>query len=387
VMFQSKLQSGDATERRLGLSGLVSLGDEAGRPMELYLGNLFARKNYAAVEEVVQVLADARRGVPTTTPMTGVDQVSDMLTSYLKAALATSSADMTRLYGTPEFLKGWTAELDPLDPRQYPLIYKVDELSTKHMGLSRVGLAMKALLGEGSVEIVRGALLSEDEVRTRLLQGNIGQDPALPLLTRVQLSGRYSAVLAELRRSVEAKPEQFMAYAVGLTAPPVTASDWIQVAEGYKSMVARAATGERPTASSLAGGLHGGRVSLMSLDFDQRSLTVQLYDPVVDALSSQKVEPRAEATNRTLTVLLNSARMAFGLFAGIDRYTVLLGSTETPMTGGAPVRGGRFDPQTRMMMSQKSFGKIDWQRLRSLNGVYTSGELSLTDLQWYRWNR
>lgn len=385
--FQAKMSSSDATTRRMGLVGMVSLGDEAIKPMELYLGNLFVRKEYAGVEEVVVALAESRKSAPEGSSNAGADRVVELLTEYLKTALMASSADMTRLFGSPEFVKIWTAELNPLDPRQYPTVFKVEELSTRHLGLSRIGLSVRILLGDSGMEVVKGSLLSDDEARLRLSQGQIGQDPGLAMLTRTQLCARFSSLMGELRRTAEKQPALFMEYAVGLTVPPTTSSDWLLVAEGYKRVVEQTASGRRLPANQMAGGLRSDRTALVSLDFDQRSLTLQVYDPIVVQLLSATPEAQAEAMARTLSAVLNSARSAYGLYSSIERYTILVGSAELSADTGLVNKTGRFEPETRIMLSAKNFAKIDWTKLRQLNGLYGPVEAGLVDLQWNRWSK
>ena len=139
--------------------------------------------------------------------------------------------------------------------------------------------------------------------------------------------------------------------------------------------------------ASSRGGMRTNDASLVSLDYDQRSLTLLVYDPVVDQLGGKTQTARAEAVQRTLAMLLNSARIAFGLYAGVDRYTIMIGSTERSQASGSRVRGGQFDPETRMMLSKKFYSKIDWAAIRNLNGTYTARELALVDLKWYRWQK
>lgn len=385
--FQGKIQNPDAAIRRLALVGLVSLGDDAIRPMELYLGNLFVRKDYALVEEVVVALSTSQRGAPTGTNNPGANRVAEMLTEYLRTALAASTADVSKLFSNPDFTRVWTSALNPLDPRQYPTVFKVEELASRHLGLSRIGLTTRALLGDTGLEVVKGTLLSDDEVRNRLGQGQIGQDPGLPLLTRVQLCARSANMFGELRRNAEKQPALFMEYAVGLTVPPVSANDWVLVSEGFKRVLEQSGSGGRLNARQLSGGLRSDRISLFSLEFDQRSLTIQVYDPIVPDLASGTPEVRAEATSRTLALLLNSARCAYGLYPSIERYTVLVGSAELMPDTGLVNRQGRFDPETRAMLSAKNMGKIEWDKLRMLNGAYGPNEAGLVDLQWNRWTR
>lgn len=385
--FQSKIQSNDAATRRLALVGLVSLGDEAIKPMELYLGNLFVKKDYALVEEVVVALSESNRGAPAGSTNAGANRVAEMLTEYLRTALAASSADITRLFSSPDFTRVWTNELNPLDPRQYPTVFKVDELASRHLGLSRIGLTTRALLGDTGLEVVRGSLLPEEEVRNRLAQGQIGQDPSLQLLTRVQLCARSASLFGELRRNAEKQPALFMEYAVGLTVPPVSVGDWVLVSEGFKRVQEQASTGGRLSSRQLAGGLRSDRISMYSLEYDQRSLTIQVFDPVVLSLPSGTPEAQAEATSRTLALLLNAARCAYGLYPSIERFTVLMGSAEIMPDTGLVNRQGRFDPETRAMLSAKNMAKIEWNKLRLLNGAYGPTEAGLVDLQWNRWTR
>jgi hypothetical protein len=129
------------------------------------------------------------------------------------------------------------------------------------------------------------------------------------------------------------------------------------------------------------------RIALVALDFDQRSLTLQVVDPLLDGLSSGSAEVRVAAAQRTASILYNLSRLAFGLYAGIDRFTVMLGTTDVPVTTLFPSGLGRFDPETRMMLSQKSFARLDWNSLREKNGQYGQAEIAATDLQWYRWTR
>ncbi len=385
--FQRAIHSEDPGARKRGLVGMVSLGEEAIKPLELYLGTLFARREYGKVEEVVDALAEARRAVPEGEENRGIDRTTALLMNYLKASLQASTGEVIRLFGSPDYLRYWNPNIDPIDPRQYPLIFKVEGTTVRHLGLSRIALAAKALLGEQTLQISEGTLLPDEEVLARISRGEVGNDPGQGLLTRVQLCARYATILAEFNRLVEEKPDRFMAYAVGLSVPPYTTADWLAVAEGFKRAVANAGPDGRLDIEASRGGIRTNDTSLLSADYDQRSLTVLVYDPVVDRLGSMTETARAEAAQRTLSVLMNSARIAFGLYAGVDRYTVMIGSTERSQSPDARVRGGQFNPETRMMISQKRYGKIDWEAIRKLNGAYTARELELIDFRWYRWQQ
>ncbi len=385
--FQAAIHAEDPVARKRGLVGMVSLGEEAIKPLELYLGTLFARKDYAKVEEVVEALAEARRAVPEGVENRGIDRTTALLVNYLKASLEASTGEVIRLFGSSDFLRYWNAHVDPVDPRQYPLVFKVEGATVRHLGLSRVALAAKALLGENTLHLTEGNLLPEEEVTARIARGEVGNDPAQGLLTRVQLCARYASILAEFNELVLENRDRFMAYAVGLSVPPYTAADWLAVAEGFRRAVANAGPTGRVDIAASRGGIRTNDTSLISADYDHRSLTVLVYDPVVDRLGSMTETARAEAAQRTLAVLMNSARIAFGLYAGVDRYTVMIGSTERTQSADSRVRGGQFNPETRMMISQKFFSKIDWEAIRKRNGTYTARELELIDLRWYRWQQ
>lgn len=385
--YQARLTATDTATRRLALVGLLTLGDEAVKPMELYLGNLFLKKDYAKVDEVVVALSEVRRAAPSGARNPGADRVTEMLVEYLRTALVASSAEVTRLFSAPDFTALWKPSLNPLDPREYPLVFKVDELTSRHLGLSRIGLTAKALLGDSGVEVVKGSLLKEDELRQRITQGQLGQDPSLPLLTRVQLAARIASAYAELRRTAEKQPALFMEYAVGLMVPPVSAADWLSVSEGFKRLSNAVGAGQRLPTYQLGGGLRNDRTALVNLDFDQRSLTLQVTDPVVGQLAAGTPEVRSEASQRTLALLLNVARSAFSLYSSIERLTVMMGTAEVSGDTGQVVKGGRFDPETRMLLSQKNYVKLDWEKLRVLNGSYGPNEAAGIDLQWARWGK
>ncbi len=383
--FQAAIDSDDPVVRKQGLVGMVSLGDEAVKPLELYLGTLFARRDYAKVEELVGALAEARRAVPEGETNRGIERTTALLLNYLKVSLEASTGEVIRLFGSSDYLRYWKPEIDPVDPRQYPLIFKVEGTTTRHLGLSRIALAAKALLGASTLQIAQGKLLPDDEVMARIGRGDIGNDPSEGLLTRVQLCARYSSILADFDRLVTEDRDRFLAYAVGLSVPPFTTTDWLTVAEGFKRAVANAGPDGRPDIETSRGGLRTNDTSLISADYDRSSLTVLLYDPVVDRLGSKTETARAEAAQRTLAVLMNTARIAFGLYAGVDRYTVMIGSTERSQSADSRVRGGQFNPETRMMLSRKHFDKVDWAAIRKLNGTYSARELELVDLRWFRW--
>lgn len=387
--LQSRILSTDPKVRNSGLVGLVSLGDEAIRPMEVYLGNLFVRKDYALVEEVVVALKLARTASTARATRPGAispsDRIAELLSEYLRSALASSSSELTRFFASPEFTVVWTPQLNPLDPRHYPTVYKVEELATRHLGLTRIGLSVQALLGEGVVEVVKGSLLRDEEVIRQLNAGQLGQEASAPLLTRVQLAGRYASIMAALRRSAEKQPALLMEYAAGFSLPPVQPSDWIQVADGFERMLKKVQEGARLTPAVLQDAFRSGPVQLVKLEADSRALTLHLADPVTAGLVAGTPEARSAALMRTLTILVNSARVAFALYSSIDRYTVILGTGEPSPDGVGVVRGGRFDPETRLVLSQKSLPKLDYPRLRSLAGTYSAAELALMDVQWSRW--
>ncbi len=383
--FQAAIDAEDPVVRKQGLVGMVSLGDEAIRPLELYLGTLFAQKEYAKVEELVEALAEAERAVPEGHENRGIDRTKALLLNYLKASLQASTGEVIRLFGSTDYVRYWKPEIDPIDPRQYPLIFKVEGTTTRHLGLSRIALAAKALLGATSLQISGGKLLPEDEVMARIARGDIGNQPTEGLLTRVQLCARYATILAEFNNLVMENRGRFMAYAVGLSVPPYTTADWLAVAEGFKRAVANAGPDGRLDIETSRVCIRTNDTSLISADYDHSALTVLLYDPVVDRLGSKTETARAEAAQRTLAVLMNTARIAFGLYAGVDRYTVMIGSTERRQSADSRVRGGQFNPETRMMLSRKHFDTIDWAVIRKLNGTYTATELELVDVKWYRW--
>lgn len=387
--LQSRILSTDPGVRSSGLVGLVSLGDEAIRPMEVYLGNLFVRKDYALVEEVVVALKVARTAgaakASKSSSASPSDRIAELLSEYLRSALASSSSELTRFFASPEFTTVWTPLLNPLDPRHYPTVYKVEELGAKHLGLTRIGISVQALLGEGVVEVVKGSLLREEEVLRQLNAGQIGQDSALPLLTRVQLAGKYAALMAALRRSAEKQPSLLMEYAVGFSLPPVQPADWLQVAEGFDRVIKKVAEGARLTPVVLADAFRASPVQLAKLEVDARALTLHVADPVTLGLTTGTPEARTAALNRTFAILAHSARVAFALYSSIDRFTVILGTAEQSADGLGVVKGGRFDPETRLVLSQKSLPRLEYARLRSQAGAYTPAELSLVDVVWSRW--
>ena len=377
--LEKGLESDDAQTRKRSIRGLLSLRKGGIHPLEVYIGKNFADKNYARVEEFVGLLAEFTN---TDEPDPTATRLAEMLATYVRTALRTSTREVRALFASSDFIRGWRAGLDPLDPREYPLVYKVEEICVRHLGLSRIGVGVQSLLGKDVLDLGGTHLLSDDELDARLAAGSIGQDPADPLLVRVQLAAKYSQAMGEFSRLVVPRRDQFMVYAVGLTVPPLTPLDWIQVAAGFNTHKERLAVGARPRAASLKGGLHGGRVTLVRLDYNMRSLTVQVYDPIVERLGGGDPSARDEAVVRTLTILFNSARMAFGIYPGIDRYTVILGHG-LPTAAGKPPE--HFEPEVRLMIDQKRFRSLDWKRLREMNGVYDASMVRLTDIRWFRW--
>jgi len=387
MRFQMQLDSDEREQRRRALIGLIALGDYASRAMTVYLGSLFASKDYSAVEEVVVALSEAKRSLPEDAEVPGLKQVGELLTNYLVNAVATSEGALKQLFNSSDFRRYWNRHFSPVDARQYPLLYRVEEITIKHMGLSRVGLAMRALLGESAVEVVTGTLLTEDQVLEQLMAGHVGDDGTMAIMTRAQLCARFSKKLAELRRLIDANPARFMRYAINLKLPPLTSADWWIVADEFSETVTRVQSEAKTAAFAAPGELTTGESSLVGQpDFDAKTLTLRVYQPIIAQLNSSDAAVQEEVRRRTLALLLNTARIAFGLYSSIDRYSVFIGGSEISQSYGSGVKEERFDPKTRMMMVRKTFIGIDWVSLRNLNGEYTTRELALSDLNWAIWD-
>ena len=115
-------------------------------------------------------------------------------------------------------------------------------------------------------------------------------------------------------------------------------------------------------------------LTLIAVDADPRQVGLSIYHPVVEGLASAGAQSRADTEARSLATVMNLARLTDGLYPGIDRVTVMLGTWD-----------GRFEPQTRYTLNQKGFAKLDQAALRQKAGAYGDAEASALDVRWTRW--
>ena len=361
------------------LRSLLQLGTDAVRPLEVYLGNLFVRKDYKLVEEVMTVLSMVLGppGVISDEPQPiAAVRVRDSLSGFIRAGFTTAITEVSRLFSAPDFRAGWRPNLEPLDPRTTPLVTRTLETTSKYLGLLRLGLGFRALLGEQGMEVISGNPVKEDVLRQRVRGGDIGNNEGDVLLTRVQLAGTYASALAPLLKIARENPRQVLDFAVGLNVPPTTPDDWMTMAEGVANFSRQTVSGQNVGVITLwDGSTHTTRIQLVEVEADPRQVTLSVYDPVVDGLTYGTPDARAQVEARTLALTVSIARLTWGLYPGIGAVTVMLGNTSA----------GRFEPQTRYVLERKGVDRIDVGALRSLGGYYGPAQAELLSVRWTRW--
>lgn len=358
-----------AGDHAAAIGAILVFGDQAVRPMEEYLGSLFAQGEHARVEEVMAVLGVTLmpwRGQADTSqaPVAAV-RVRDALASYIRSGFTTAITEVSRLFSSAEFRGGWEPNMPPLDPRRAPLVLRVEQITANYLGLLRLGLGFRALLGEAGLEVITGDPIPDDQLKARVREGDIGANPSSTLLSRVQLAGTYAAAMGELIRGARLDPQRVLAEAVRLGVPPTTPDDWMTLAE---------ATRAGATPRAMPGAARPAAPSLVSVEADPRQVTLNVYDPVVEGLALGGQQARLDTEAHALALLFNLARLTYGLYPGIDKITLQVGTLE-----------GRFEPQARFVVTLKGFSAVDAAALRQLAPTYGPAQRQLLETTWTRW--